>query len=62
MHELLTVQEVAKMLNVSTGWVRDHATGRRKPLLPAVKLGNSKGSPIRFDPEKIKEFIEKWSK
>ena len=31
MPELLTVQEVAKMLNVSTGWVRDHATGRRKP-------------------------------
>jgi Helix-turn-helix domain len=58
---LLTPQEVADWLRVSPAWVRDHAT-RRKPLLPTVKLGQGKGAPLRFHPEKIREFIEKWTK
>ncbi len=50
---LLRAGEVAEMLQVSQGWVRAHANGR-KPELPAVKMGKC----LRFRPEKIKEFIE----
>ena len=38
---LLSVGEVAEWLNMSPGWVYDHATGRRKPVLPSVKLGKA---------------------
>jgi hypothetical protein len=31
--QLLTVAEVAEWLHISRGWVHDHPTGRRKPLL-----------------------------
>lgn len=35
---LLTVEDVAGMLRVSTAWVRDHCE-RKRPLLPALKVG-----------------------
>lgn len=35
----LTKAEVAGRLRVSEGWVRDHASGRRRPYLPGVKMG-----------------------
>ena len=35
---LLTAEEVAKRLNVSTDWVWDHSS-RRKPLLPVIPHG-----------------------
>ena len=41
------------MLQVSQGWVRAHANGR-KPELPAVKMGKC----LRFRLEDIKEFIK----
>jgi excisionase family DNA binding protein len=35
----LTVREVADQLRVSPGWVTDHATAKRKPHLPGIKVG-----------------------
>ena len=50
---LLTVSEVAKWLCVSPTWVRDHASGRRRPKLPSIKLGKA----LRFRAENVEEFI-----
>ena len=36
---LLTVQEVAAWLRVSPAWVRAHASGHRRPVIPSIKLG-----------------------
>jgi len=57
---ILTAREVAELLRVSEGWVRDHAT-RKQPRLPMLKLGEHKGAPLRFDFDQIKEFVEKWT-
>src|SRR6478672_10919154 len=58
MSRLLTASEVARWLNVSRGWVFDHASGRRKPLLPSIKLGKA----IRFEQEAVTAWIEALSK
>jgi predicted DNA-binding transcriptional regulator AlpA len=55
---LLTVQEVADMLQLSCGWVRDHAAGRRRPVLPSVKLGKS----VRFRLEGVLRFIDECTR
>ena len=52
--KLLTVPEVARWLAVSPSWVRDHATGRRRPVLPCVKLGKS----LRFEEDVVAKWIE----
>lgn len=39
MEKLLTAQEVAEALRVSKNWVHSHAEGKRKPVLPSIKLG-----------------------
>ena len=52
--KLLTVSEVARWLAVSPSWVRDHATGRRRPAMPSIKLGKS----LRFEEKGIAEWIE----
>lgn len=49
---LLTAAEVARWLHVSIGWVSDHATGRRRPILPSKKLGKSR----RF----IEADVDEW--
>jgi hypothetical protein len=53
---LLNAQEVADRLGVSERWVRDHAT-RRKPRLPAIKLGPL----LRFRWSDIQIFVAKFS-
>lgn len=53
---LLDVEEVARRLNVSPQWVRDHST-RRTPKLPCVRLG----SLLRFRPKDVDTFIEQQS-
>jgi predicted DNA-binding transcriptional regulator AlpA len=52
---LLTLSEVAKMLNTSKAWVRDHAT-RRNPRLPVVRFGGQRAI-LRFRLEDIETFI-----
>jgi len=52
---LLTAPEVAGILKVSYGWVRDHAT-RKEPRLRCVRVGDL----LRFRPKDIAEFIERW--
>jgi excisionase family DNA binding protein len=54
---LLTVRQVAEWLNVSPSWVRDHATNRRRPALPALKLGKS----LRFREDQLTEWIRQLS-
>lgn len=51
---LSTVSAAAQRLHASTGWVRDHATGRRKPLLPAVNMGKR----LRFREEQVNSIID----
>ena len=50
---LLTPKEVADWLCVSGAWVLDHASGRRRPYLPSVKLGKV----VRFRREEVEAFI-----
>lgn len=54
---LLTVRQVSEWLNVSPSWVRDHATKRRRPALPSLKLGKS----LRFREEQLAEWIRQLS-
>jgi excisionase family DNA binding protein len=51
--KLLTVEEVAEMLGVSTAFVYQHASGSRRPKIPCVKIGRS----VRFRLSSIEEFI-----
>lgn len=55
--QLVRAREVAKKLGVSISWVIQHASGRRKPYLPAVKMGPGR-SPLRFDPNDVEQFID----
>jgi excisionase family DNA binding protein len=54
---LLTPGDVAKLLNVSAAWVRDHAT-RKQPRLPVVRVGKL----LRFRPHEIEEWIQEQSR
>ena len=53
MDKLLTAEELAQILNVSTAWVYDHAD-RKQPSIPCVRLGKS----VRFRPEDVRTFID----
>ena len=55
--QLVKARDVASKLGVSTSWVVQHASGKRKPYLPAVKMGPGR-SPLRFDPNDIERFID----
>jgi excisionase family DNA binding protein len=55
--QLLTVRQVAEWLNVSPSWVRDHATNRRRPALPSLKLGKN----LRFREDQVAEWIRQLS-
>jgi hypothetical protein len=52
--ELLSVADICKMLGVSRAWVIEHSNGRRRPVLPSIKLGKVR----RFDPVDLESFIE----
>jgi helix-turn-helix protein len=52
---LLTLDQVAEMLGVSKGWVRDHST-RRSPRIPVVRFGG-KRAVLRFRPQDIERFV-----
>jgi len=55
--QLVKARDVAGKLGVSISWVVQHASGKRKPYLPAVKMGPGR-SPMRFDPNDVEKFIE----
>ncbi len=55
--QLVKATDVAKKLGVSVSWVIQHASGKRRPCLPAVKMGPGR-SPLRFDPHDVEKFIE----
>jgi predicted DNA-binding transcriptional regulator AlpA len=53
---LLDVNDLAKRLNVSVGWVYDHSNGRRcEPKIPKIKLGGC----VRFREEDVDELVKK---
>ena len=54
--QLVKAKDVAIKLGVSVSWVIQHASGRRKPVLPAVKMGPGR-SPLRFDPIDVEKLI-----
>jgi excisionase family DNA binding protein len=59
--ELLTVQDVAARLKVSTSWVYEHTRLRRSQRsdrLPHIKLGKY----VRFDARAVREFLVARSK
>ena len=55
--QLVRSKDVAKKLGVSISWVIQHASGKRRPYLPAVKMGPGR-SPLRFDPNDVEKFID----
>jgi excisionase family DNA binding protein len=61
LHELLTVEDVARLLKVSRSWVYEHTRSRgtaRAERLPFIKIGKYK----RFDPNAVREFLLRRSK
>lgn len=52
--QLLTVAEVAAMLQMSEPWVRQHASGLRQPSIRSIKLGKK----VRFKPADVLAFID----
>jgi predicted DNA-binding transcriptional regulator AlpA len=50
---LLTAEDVAHRLNVSTDWVWDHSS-RRAPLLPVIRIGDG---ALRYRQSQIDEFV-----
>jgi len=51
---LLTADDVAKRLNVSTDWGWDHSS-RKKPLLPVIRM---RDGTLRYRPSGIEVFID----
>jgi predicted DNA-binding transcriptional regulator AlpA len=54
---LLTPQQVAKRLQVSVAWVRDHSS-RKYPCLPVLPIGGLH----RFDPADLEQWIDQQRK
>ena len=50
---LLTPQDVARRLQVSVAWVRDHST-RKHPRLPVVRVGGL----LRYDPVDLDRWVQ----
>jgi excisionase family DNA binding protein len=57
-NEPMTVAEVAKFLGVSNSWVRDHAAGRRRPVLPSWKTSSGSKGHFRFMRRSVEEWID----
>jgi excisionase family DNA binding protein len=52
---LLTIQEVADLLQVPTSWLYSHSRKRSKDRIPAVKVGKY----VRFNQDDVTEWIER---
>ena len=58
LHELLTVEDVAALLKVSTSWVYEHTRSRGTPRserLPHIKIGKY----VRFEARAVLAFLAK---
>ena len=55
---LWTPEQVARRLNVSPDWVRDHSS-RKEPRLPVIRLGGGPGRAglLRYRASQIEKFI-----
>ena len=55
---LWTPEQVARRMNVSPDWVRDHS-GRKEPRLPVIRLGGGPGRAglLRYRASEIEKFI-----
>jgi hypothetical protein len=55
---LWTPEQVARELNVSPDWVRDHSS-RKEPRLPVIRLGGGPGRAglLRYRASQIEKFI-----
>jgi predicted DNA-binding transcriptional regulator AlpA len=51
---LLTVEDVARRLNVSRDWVWDHSS-RKTPQLPVIRMGDG---ALRYRASRIEAFID----
>ena len=60
---LWTPEQVARRLNVSPDWVRDHSS-RKQPRLPVIRLGGGPGRAglLRYRASQIEEFIEEMER
>ena len=54
MTPLLTAADVARWLQVSRAWVSQHACGKRRPVIPSVKIGKMR----RFRQEDVEQWLE----
>ena len=52
--ELLTVNDAARLLNVTISWVYEHTRDDADDRLPFVKLGKY----VRFDRTDLREYID----
>lgn len=55
---LLSVDEVANLLQMSTAWVRQHSNGMRRPAIPSIKLGKA----VRFRRQDLHMFVESMAR
>jgi len=56
--QLVKARDVAKKLGgAAFHGLSKHASGKRKPYLPAVKMGPGR-NPLRFDPNDVEKFID----
>ena len=51
---LLTVEDIARRLNVSKDWVWDHSS-RKRPRLPVIRMGDG---ALRYRANAIEAFID----
>jgi hypothetical protein len=58
----MDASDVAKMLGVSESWVRDHAAGRRRPVLPSWKTSDGRKGHFRFLRSQIEAWISRQTK
>ena len=53
-NELLTVQDAARLLNVTVSWVYEHTRDDVEDRLPYVKLGKY----LPFDRSDLREYVD----
>jgi hypothetical protein len=60
---LWTPEQVARRLNVSPDWVRDHSS-RKQPRLPVIRLGGGLGRAglLRYRASQIEKFVEEMER